>query len=232
MAAVVLYHLWPDLVPGGYVGVDVFFVISGFLITGLLVRELEATGRVDLLAFYAGRIRRLLPAALLVLGTSLVVLVLFMPPVVWRSNIKEIGAAALYSQNWALSIQQVDYFAGPHAPTLVQHYWSLSLEEQFYLVWPIVLVVGVAAGALGRLGTVRSRVAVVVSAVGLSRQRRVGGVGTFAVQLAHALGAEVTAVCRTRNVDLVRSLGATLVVAPRRGLHRRAEVSGRLRPRG
>ena len=71
VSAVLLYHLWPGLVPGGYVGVDVFFVVSGFLITGLLVRELEATGRIDLLAFYARRVRRLLPAALLVLGVSL-----------------------------------------------------------------------------------------------------------------------------------------------------------------
>ena len=82
VSAVLLYHFWPGLVPGGYVGVDVFFVVSGFLITGLLVRELEETGRIDLLAFYAGRVRRLLPAALLVLGVTLAVLVLFMPPVV------------------------------------------------------------------------------------------------------------------------------------------------------
>ena len=110
VSAVLLYHLWPGLVPGGYVGVDVFFVVSGFLITGLLVRELEATGRVDLLAFYAGRVRRLLPAALLVLGRLAGVLVVFMPPVVWRSNVAEIAAAAVYGLNWALGLQQVDYF--------------------------------------------------------------------------------------------------------------------------
>ena len=74
VSAVLLYHLWPDVVPGGYVGVDVFFVVSGFLITGLLVRELEETGRIDLLAFYARRIRRLLPAALVVLAVSFAML--------------------------------------------------------------------------------------------------------------------------------------------------------------
>ncbi len=147
VSAVLLYHLWPGLVPGGYVGVDVFFVVSGFLITGLLVRELEATGRVDLLAFYAGRVRRLLPAALLVLGVSLAVLVVFMPPVVWRNNVAEIAAAALYVLNWALGLQQVDYLASRRLPRLVQHYWSLSLEEQFYLVWPILLLLAVGRGA-------------------------------------------------------------------------------------
>ena len=167
VSAVLLYHFWPGLVPGGYVGVDVFFVVSGFLITGLLVRELEETGRVDLLAFYAGRVRRLLPAALLVLGVSLAVLVVFMPPVVWRSNVAEIAAAAVYALNWALGLQQVDYFTESGGPSLVQHYWSLSLEEQFYLVWPIVLLLAVGIGALARWGTVRRRALGAVTAIGL-----------------------------------------------------------------
>ncbi len=101
VSAVLLYHFWPGLVPGGYVGVDVFFVVSGFLITGLLVRELEETGRVDLLAFYAGRVRRLLPGRAARARGHAGVLVVFMPPVVWRSNVAEIAAAAVYALNWA-----------------------------------------------------------------------------------------------------------------------------------
>ena len=111
VSAVLLYHFWPGLVPGGFVGVDVFFVVSGFLITGLLVRELEETGRVDL----AGVLRRpgapaATPRRCSCSGVSLAVLVVFMPPVVWRSNVAEIAAAAVYALNWALGLQQVDYF--------------------------------------------------------------------------------------------------------------------------
>jgi peptidoglycan/LPS O-acetylase OafA/YrhL len=167
VSAVLLFHLWPDLVPGGYAGVDVFFVISGFLITGLIARELEATGRIDLLGFFAGRIRRLLPAAFLVLGASLAVLVLFMPPVVWRANVEHIGAAAFYSLNWALGLQQVDYLAASQAPSLVQHYWSLSLEEQFYLTWPLLLLAAVWLGGLARRGSPRARMVVAVSVTGV-----------------------------------------------------------------
>ena len=94
VTAVVLYHLWPDVVSGGYVGVDVFFVVSGFLITALLLRELESTGRIDLPAFYGRRIRRLLPAAFVVLAGTLVLLVLVVPRVVWRENLVQIRAAS------------------------------------------------------------------------------------------------------------------------------------------
>ena len=136
VSAVLLYHFWPGLVPGGYVGVDVFFVVSGFLITGLLVREAQETGRVDLLAFYAGRVRRLLPAALLVLGCHAGRPGALRATGGLAENVAEIAAAAVYVLNWALGLQQVDYFAESGGPSLVQHYWSLSVEEQFYLVWP------------------------------------------------------------------------------------------------
>ncbi len=140
VAAVILFHLWPNRVPGGYVGVDVFFVISGFLITDHLLREVRATGRIELGAFWARRIRRLLPAALLVLGATLVGVLLIVPEVAQQRMLVEIGVAALYSLNWVLASNAVDYFAAENAATPVQHYWSLAVEEQFYLLWPLLLL--------------------------------------------------------------------------------------------
>ena len=144
--AVVLYHLFPARVPGGFVGVDVFFVISGFLITQHLVREAERTGRIALTAFWARRIRRLLPAALLVLACSAVLLVLTMPRLTWDANAKEIAASAAYVQNWLLGHLAVDYLASEGSPGIAQHYWSLSVEEQFYLGWPLLLLTALACG--------------------------------------------------------------------------------------
>ncbi|WP_238598878.1 acyltransferase family protein [Saccharothrix sp. ALI-22-I] len=138
--AVVVNHLWPGGLTGGYVGVDVFFVISGFLISSHLDREITATGRVRLGRFYARRIRRLLPAALLVLGVSLVAAYFLLPYPRWEATAAEAFAAALYWENWLLAAKSVDYSAANAAASLVQHYWSLSVEEQFYLCWPVLLV--------------------------------------------------------------------------------------------
>jgi len=138
---VVLFHLWPDRVTGGYVGVDVFFVISGYLITSHLMREVDRTGTISLSQFYARRIRRLLPAALLVLAVTAVAVLLWVPRSLWQLFSQEIGASALYFVNWMLAFSSVDYFAADNAPSPVQHYWSLSVEEQFYLVWPLLVLV-------------------------------------------------------------------------------------------
>lgn len=140
VVAVVLNHLWPLRLTGGYVGVDVFFVISGFLITSHLNKEIAATGRVKLGAFYARRILRLLPAAFLVIGTSLVAVRVFLPYSQWTNNARELFASATYVENWVLAARSVDYSAQNEAATVAQHYWSLSVEEQFYLVWPLLLV--------------------------------------------------------------------------------------------
>jgi peptidoglycan/LPS O-acetylase OafA/YrhL len=141
---VVLFHLWPNVLSGGYVGVDVFFVISGYLITAHLYREAATTGTVSLRRFWARRIRRLLPASLLVLAVSVLATVLFLPATVWTQTARQIAASALYVQNWALAADAVDYMAKDNVPTLAQHYWSLSVEEQFYAFWP-VLIVGLVA---------------------------------------------------------------------------------------
>lgn len=149
MLAVVLYHLWPNVLPGGFVGVDIFFVISGFLITRHLMSELEETGTIKLREFWARRIRRLLPAALVVLLACAVITVAALPLLAVKPNLQQIAAALTYVENWALAIKGVDYLASVDKPSLVQHYWSLSVEEQFYLFWPLMLL---AAFALSRSG--------------------------------------------------------------------------------
>jgi peptidoglycan/LPS O-acetylase OafA/YrhL len=138
-------------VPGGYVGVDVFFVISGFLITSLLLREVERTGSVRLREFWARRMRRLLPAAFLVLGVSALGVLALEPRVVWPQFFREILAAGLYVENWVLAIDSVNYLAASNTPSPAQHYWTLSAEEQFYVVWPLLVLLALwFAPRLGR----------------------------------------------------------------------------------
>lgn len=138
VSLVVIFHVWPHSLTGGFAGVDVFFVISGYLITAHLLAKPPRTGR-DLGQFWARRIRRLLPAALTVLGVTAVASRVLAPSTQWAGTAKEIIASALYVQNWRLAGSSVDYLAEDNAPSPVQHYWSLSVEEQFYLVWPLLM---------------------------------------------------------------------------------------------
>src|SRR4051812_8339437 len=140
VALVVGWHLWPDAVPGGFVGVDVFFTISGFLITTLLVREARRTGRISLRDFWARRARRILPAALTVIAACAAATALLVPVTEWSQFFGDLRASALYMQNWHLAAHAVDYFAASDGPSPVQHFWSLAVEEQFYLVWPLVVL--------------------------------------------------------------------------------------------
>ena len=147
--AVVLYHAQIPGITGGYVGVDVLFVISGFLITGLLWRETGATNTVALGHFYAARARRLLPAAAAVGAVTAIVAAVVLPPLQARSVFMDGIASALYVGNYRFATQGTDYLASG-TPSPFQHYWSLGTEEQFYLAWP-VLIIG-TAWLLGRIG--------------------------------------------------------------------------------
>jgi peptidoglycan/LPS O-acetylase OafA/YrhL len=150
VTSVVIYHLWPTHLPGGFVGVDVFFAISGYLIIGHLLREVDANGRIRLVSFWARRARRLLPASLLVLVITGVATLVWVPSVLWKQFFSEIGSSALYVQNWLLAANSVDYLAATNSPSPVEHFWSLSVEEQFYIAWPIVIVLVLAIARLSR----------------------------------------------------------------------------------
>jgi peptidoglycan/LPS O-acetylase OafA/YrhL len=140
---VLLYHARLPGISGGFAGVDVFFVISGFLITSLLLREVQRSGRISLTGFYARRARRLLPAATVVLLFTGAVGYLVLPAGPRGQLGENILASTFYVVNWSLAAQSVDYLAEDSAPSAVQHYWSLSVEEQFYLVWPLVMIAAV-----------------------------------------------------------------------------------------
>jgi peptidoglycan/LPS O-acetylase OafA/YrhL len=139
VVAVVLFHAGVPGLPGGFVGVDVFFVISGFLITGMLEREVERTGTVRLARFYGARARRLLPAGVLVIAATAAAVTWLLPPLPARTVLGDGVASALYVANYRFAVQGTDYLAAD-APSPFQHYWSLGVEEQFYLVWPALLI--------------------------------------------------------------------------------------------
>jgi peptidoglycan/LPS O-acetylase OafA/YrhL len=151
VVVVVAFHLWPHALTGGYVGVDVFFVISGFLITGHLLRAPVTSPR-DLLQFWARRVRRLIPAASVVLLVTLVAAAIWLPATVVGSVGRDVVAAALYIENWNLAASEADYLAAGQLHSPVQHYWSLSIEEQFYILWPVLLAVAGAVGTLAARG--------------------------------------------------------------------------------
>lgn len=136
--SVVIFHLWPNRLPGGFVGVDVFFVISGFLITQHLLRDV-AKGTFSVITFWARRIRRLLPASLTVLFVTAAAILLVAPKDLWPTWISEVGASAAYFENWTLANNAVDYLAADNAASPTQHFWSLSVEEQFYFSLPILI---------------------------------------------------------------------------------------------
>jgi peptidoglycan/LPS O-acetylase OafA/YrhL len=147
VSLVVVFHLYPSMLPGGFVGVDVFFAISGFLITGHLLRTFERHGRVGFLDFYGRRARRLMPAAALVLAVTWVVSRFALPATQLDATANQVRASALYFQNWVLAHDAVDYWSNK-TPTPVQHFWSLSVEEQFYLFWPLLFLIAAAAAWL------------------------------------------------------------------------------------
>ena len=137
---VLLAHAGVGAAGGGFVGVDVFFVISGFLITRLLVRELDRTGGISLPRFYARRVRRLLPQAIVAIVAVALVSRIVLSPLAADAVLRDVMAAGVYAMNWHLSAQAVDYFAAGAADGPLDHFWSLAVEEQFYVVWPLLLL--------------------------------------------------------------------------------------------
>lgn len=158
---VVVFHFWPGRLTGGYIGVDIFFVISGFLITGQLARELSTTSRIALPGFWAKRVRRLMPAALVVLIFSALATTFLMPLSYMPNSLTDISTSMLYVENWHLVAVSTDYLNNVNG-TIAQHYWSLSVEEQFYIIWPLVLL---GAFALGAKFAVKRRWGLVIAAV-------------------------------------------------------------------
>lgn len=137
--AVLLYHLGIDWIPGGFLGVDLFFVISGYVITGLILDSIERSGGLDLRAFYLSRVRRLVPALLAMVVFTTIYIGVYAPETV-RRFLNDLPYVFTGTMNWALVNRQQDYFESIGRPPLLQHTWSLAVEAQFYLIWPLVLL--------------------------------------------------------------------------------------------
>ena len=140
LAALLVTIFHARLLPGGFIGVDIFYVISGFLITGLILREIESTGKLDLQSFYQRRIKRLLPTSVFVLFVTAIV-GMFVLPVITRDALgRDLFAAATYISNYLFAWWENDYQNLDATPSPFIHYWSLAVEEQFYIVWPVFIL--------------------------------------------------------------------------------------------
>ena len=149
--AVLFYHAEYPWALGGFLGVETFFVLSGFLITSLLLAEWQSTGRIDLRAFWLRRARRLLPAVWLLLLVLPALGLLVAPDALPRLR-EDIPAALFYITNWVYIVREVPYFEAFGRPPLLQQLWSLAVEEQFYLLWPLLLLVLLRACSNNRNG--------------------------------------------------------------------------------
>lgn len=164
--AVLLFHAGVPGLSGGYVGVDVFFVVSGFLITSLLVSERGSEGFISLGAFYSRRIRRLLPVSAAVSVGTLVASYIWLEPLRIRSLVSDLFAVATFSSNFVFAHRGADYLQSTLPPSPLQHYWSLAVEEQFYIVWPLLIAL-VCVGAT-RVSRIRLRVGITASVISVA----------------------------------------------------------------
>ncbi|WP_435203428.1 acyltransferase family protein [Janibacter sp. GS2] len=164
IAAVMVFHLDPDWLPGGFLGVDIFFVISGFLITTLLVRERRDTGRIDLVGFWTRRARRLLPALLVVVPAAILIARTVEADLLVGIRRQALGALT-FSTNWLEIAGGSNYFAAT-SPQLFMNFWSLAVEEQFYLFWPLVMLALLALHR--RLALTEGALATLVLGVGVA----------------------------------------------------------------
>jgi peptidoglycan/LPS O-acetylase OafA/YrhL len=235
VAAVVLFHAGVPGLSGGFLGVDAFFVLSGFLITSLLLAEHARRGRIGLAAFWGRRVRRLLPALLLVLVFVALAGRYLLPSVEVRLLRGDALAALFYVANWRMIYRGSDYFAQTSAPSALQHTWSLGIEEQFYLLWPLV-VVGLLAWLTVRYGRHAPRTR--------RDPGRAARLALLAVCLLGAAASALTAAALYRPTDVNRSyfgtdsraealligcaLAVTLVLWPGAAARRRHPVLGLL----
>ena len=143
---VLLFHAHFAIIKGGFAGVDIFYVLSGFFITGLLLREYEESNRISLAEFYARRIRRLMPAATLVLLATLIASFFILPKILIPGVAVDTTAAAVFIANMNFAHHATDYFQSATTPSPVLHYWSLSVEEQFYMIWPALILITTKVG--------------------------------------------------------------------------------------
>ena len=139
VTAVVLYHLGLTWIPGGFLGVDLFFVISGYVITRLILDSINQSSALDLRAFYAARIRRIYPGFIFMVICTIIFIGVWAPEAIKRF-LSDLPYALTGSMNWALVARQQDYFESIGRPPLLQHTWSLAVELQYYLIWPIILL--------------------------------------------------------------------------------------------
>ncbi len=154
VVAVLLFHVRLPAFGGGFTGVDIFNVISGFLITGLLVREVKGRGTIDLPRFYFRRVRRLLPAGLLVILLTLIASYLILSPIRFPTVAGDGAWSALYAANYRFALAGTDYLASAADPSPYQHFWSLAVEEQFYLIWPALILLSARLVGAARVGIV------------------------------------------------------------------------------
>ena len=188
--AVLLYHAELPWIPGGFLGVEIFFVISGYLITSLLLAEWRQRGRIDLAAFWLRRARRLLPALYLLLVVTLAFAVVFLPGEV--AGLRDDAIAAFgYVTNWYLILANKPYFEIVGRPPPLQHLWSLAVEEQFYLLWPLLFIIGMA-----RLRWLRRHVPLTPEMMRLRRRRVL-----LAVIAGAVASASLMAILYQPNVD-------------------------------
>ena len=159
---VVAYHTDRSLLPGGYVGVDVFFAISGYLITSHLMDGLDKDGRIGFAKFYARRIRRILPASFAVLLLTLVASYIWLPPLQLKSTLQAAIATVLYLPNYYFAVTGTDYLAET-APSVFQQYWSLGVEEQYYLIWPALISIAFIVARRSRRGLLLILVVIVAA---------------------------------------------------------------------
>lgn len=210
VTGVVVYHLWPGLLPAGFIGVDVFFVISGYLISSHMMSERIRTGRLSLGAFYVRRVRRILPAASLVVVATALLGLAVLPELRWGELSRQGTASLLYVQNWVLARDSVDYLAQGAASSPFQHYWSLSIEEQFYILWPVVFLL--VARKVGR-SAAQVRRAVFLIVIGLT-------VASFAWSVLLTVQGDPSAYFVSHSRFWELGLGAVLALS----LHRPAGV--------